>query len=138
MFFRCIHTHIYLLCLSMSWESTFVSQTLSYFLAKFFYLVNHNSVILPSRSCGSLFYRFCLSTWLFIFYLGHFIIFVFFVALGTTWFVVSRYLIKDILLMLSSSSHNLIPLLVIWGSASHYLFGLTRRLWLHSMTTLKS
>jgi hypothetical protein len=44
-----------------------------------------------------------------------------------TLFVVSRYLIKDILLMLSSSSHNLISLLVIYGSASHHLFGLTQR-----------
>jgi hypothetical protein len=46
------------------------------------------------------FCRFCLLTWLFIFYLGHFVILVFFVALVTTLFVVSRYLIKDILLML--------------------------------------
>jgi hypothetical protein len=45
---------------------------------------------------------------------------------------------KDILLTLSSSSHNFIPLLAICGSASHHLFGLTRRSGLHSMTTLKS
>jgi hypothetical protein len=37
-----------------------------------------------------------------IFYLEHFVILVFFVALVTTLFVVSRYLIKDTLLMLSS------------------------------------
>jgi hypothetical protein len=47
------------------------------------------------------FYRFCLSIWLFIFYLGHFVILVFFIALVTTLFVVSCSLIKDILLMLS-------------------------------------
>jgi hypothetical protein len=49
-------------------------------------------------------------------------------------------LIKDIPLMLSSTSlsHNIIPLLAIGGSASHHLFGLTRRTRLHSMTTLKS
>jgi hypothetical protein len=42
-------------------------------------------------------------------------------------FVVSRYLINDILLMLSSIIiHNLIPLFAICGIASHHLFGLTR------------
>jgi hypothetical protein len=63
---------------------------------------------------------------------------VFFVALVTTLFVVFRYLIKGILLILLLSSYNLIPLLTICGSASHHLFGLTRRSGLHSMTTLKS
>jgi hypothetical protein len=71
------------------------------------------------------------------FYLWHFVILVLFVALVTTLFVVSRYLIKDILLMLSLS-HNLIPLLALYDSVSHHLFGLTPRLGLHSMTTLKS
>jgi hypothetical protein len=67
------NSYLSLLCLSMPWESTFIGQPLSYFLVKFFLLANHISVILPSRSCGSLFYRFCLSTWLFIFYLEHFV-----------------------------------------------------------------
>jgi hypothetical protein len=39
---------------------------------------------------------------IYFFYLGHFIILVFFIALVTILFVVSRYLIKGILLMLSS------------------------------------
>jgi hypothetical protein len=50
------------------------------------------------------------------FYLQHFVILVFFVALLTTLFVVSHYMIEGILLMLLSiisSPHNLIPVLAI-------------------------
>jgi hypothetical protein len=74
---------------------------------------------------------------LFIFYLGHFVILVFFVALVIILFVVPRWTFLYCHLS-SLSSHNLIPLVIICGSASHYLFGLTRRLGLYSAMTLKS
>jgi hypothetical protein len=51
------------------------------------------------RSCGSLFIDFVCRLGNSFFFLEHFVILVFFVALVTTLFVVSRYLIKDILLM---------------------------------------
>jgi hypothetical protein len=60
----------------MSWESTFFDQPLSssfFCLPNSLCLVNHIIDIQPSRSCGSLSCRFCLSTWLFIFYLGYFV-----------------------------------------------------------------
>jgi hypothetical protein len=86
------------------------------------------------------FYRFYLSIWLFIFYLGYFFILIFFLALVTNVFVVSHYLIRTFFWCyhISSSSHNLISLLVIYGNASHHLFFLTRWSVLHSMMILKS
>jgi hypothetical protein len=38
----------------------------------------------------------------------------------------------------SSLSHNFISLLAICGSALHHLFGLSWKMGVHSMTTLKS
>jgi hypothetical protein len=51
MFVYAIRVHIY-------WSAFII-----FFYPNSFYLVNHIRVM-PSRSCGSLFCRFCLSTWL--------------------------------------------------------------------------
>jgi hypothetical protein len=133
------YPYLSLLCLSMPWESTFVGQPLSYFFSQILFIWLITSMSYCHLDLVVAFFLSILFVGYSFFYLWHFVILVFFVALVTTLFVVSRYLIKDILLMLlSSSSHNLIQLLAICGSASHHLFGLTRRSRLHSMTTLKS
>jgi hypothetical protein len=60
--------------------------------------------------------------WLLIFYLGYFVCHLGLLCSFSDNFVVSRYLIKDILLLLSSisSSHHIIALPAICGSASSY------------------
>jgi hypothetical protein len=95
-----------------------------FLLAKFSVLVNHIIVIQPSRSCGSLSCRFCLSTWLFIFYLGYFVYHLGLLSSFSDNFVCCLSLLnKDILLLLSthSSSRHLIPLPAICRCASYLL-----------------
>jgi hypothetical protein len=62
---------------------------------------------------------FCLSTWLLIFYLGYFVCHLGLLCSFSDNFIVSCYLIKDMILLLSfiSSSHHIIPLPAIatWG-----------------------
>jgi hypothetical protein len=88
------------------------------------FLVSYNHLdLFVAFSC-----RFCLSTWLLVFNIGHFVChLIFFVALATTLFVVSRHLIEDILWCYHLCHYRIIiPLLAIRCSDLYYLFGLSR------------
>jgi hypothetical protein len=157
------YPYLSLLCLSMSWESTFVGQPLSLFFSQilFVWLIIsvsywHLDLVVPfflSILFVDLAIQFflsrALSPWssstLFVDLAIQFFLSMALCLLGllrsfSDNFVCCLLLLDQghSLMMLSSisSSHHLIPLLVIYGSASHYLFGLARRTWFHSMTIL--
>jgi hypothetical protein len=80
---------------------------------------------LSSRSCGSLFCRFCLSTWLFIFYLWYFVCHLGLLCSFSDNFVCCLSLLDQghsFAVIIYISSHHLIPLPAIYGSASYMSF----------------
>jgi hypothetical protein len=105
-YFHCLHIQMFSFSLPMPWESTLSVILYHYYYyycgyPNFLCLVNHIIVILPFRCFGSFSCRFCLSSWLLTFYLGHSVCYLGLLYSFSDNFVVSRYLIKDIVLLLS-------------------------------------